>query len=616
MTSLMLSTMLQTLSKIGEQLLEGKGIWARLTTEPKYDPDKKNWVCPILFDCVNEEIRFLKGEMELFKPEESAVEFRYVKATRKGPRQSKFDLTVESDDVENLKDSLFGKKKKDPGCLSTLLSNCPEFKDSDFAERLERIKDDLADKSDVLDTKVIKEILGESLKEVILFTSFYVDENLDEPIPLFKHSEFEEMVKKVFTREDPKEGISSVTGENISDSVQAQFWSRYNIHKIFQTSAYNYAPGFVENNFYQSFQGSDDDFDYLDKASSYVLNNLQTRIAGISHIIVPNFRSRDLEEFDLDETELYLNKSSDLLFDYKALDDDIDRSLPAVNLFWINYIAFESDGNSFKIMNHIKDVNSLYLTKLIETFTKTGLTFKDYIGGNNPFNLRSVFNIIPVRDGNKSKVNTALSIFKEILEQKQILTENLFNHFIELALCHWYGRYTAFKNIRKIDSFDFAIKDAVFKYSALIYTLKQLNLIDMENETTSDVEEQVYSGIDYEQRIETFFAKMEYSEAEKALFYLGRVLSSVAYAQYKKGHESKPVLNKINFNGMDVNATVRLSLDLREKARQYSIHNKTDWNFSEFTERFNEKDWPLSKEQNVFYLMAGYSFGLTKSDNN
>lgn len=56
--------MLQTLAKIGEQLLEGKGIWASLTTEPKYDPEKKNWVCPILFDCVNKEIRVLRGEIK------------------------------------------------------------------------------------------------------------------------------------------------------------------------------------------------------------------------------------------------------------------------------------------------------------------------------------------------------------------------------------------------------------------------------------------------------------------------------------------------------------------------------------------------------------------------
>lgn len=192
--------MLSTVAKIGEQLLEGKGIWARLTTEPKFNSEKKNWVCPILFDCANKEIRILKDYMELFKPEESAIKFRYVKATRKGPSQSKFDLTVESDDVANLKDSLFGKKGKDPGCLSTLLINCPEFENSKFKNRLKRIKIDLSDKQELLNAKNIKDILGDTLKEIILFTTFYVDENLDEPIPLFEHVEFEEMVKKVFTR--------------------------------------------------------------------------------------------------------------------------------------------------------------------------------------------------------------------------------------------------------------------------------------------------------------------------------------------------------------------------------------------------------------------------------
>ena len=100
------------------------------------------------------------------------------------------------------------------------------------------------------------------------------------------------------------------------------------------------------------------------------------------------------------------------------------------------------------------------------------------------------------------------------------------------------------------------------------------------------------------------------------MFYLGRILSSIAYAQYKKGHDSKPVLNKINFNGMDVQSIIRLSLDLSEKARQYNLHLETDGNFARFRENFNEKQWNMSNEQNVFYLMAGYSFGLIKFDNN
>ncbi len=117
------------------------------------------------------------------------------------------------------------------------------------------------------------------------------------------------------------------------------------------------------------------------------------------------------------------------------------------------------------------------------------------------------------------------------------------------------------------------------------------------------------------QRMETFFQKMGYGEQEKAMFFLGRVLSTVAYAQYKKGYEAKPILNKINFNGMDVQAITRLSLDLAEKTVQYSIHQNTEWDFARFRNSFNPTHWTLTSEQNVFYLLAGYSFNLIQTEN-
>ena len=137
----------------------------------------------------------------------------------------------------------------------------------------------------------------------------------------------------------------------------------------------------------------------------------------------------------------------------------------------------------------------------------------------------------------------------------------------------------------------------------------------MENEESVAMEPSESSKTEFQQRIERFFERMNYSESEKAMFYLGRVLSSVAYSQYEKGHKSKPVLNKVNFNGMDAQAIMRLSLELAEKTIQYNIHGKTDWDFKRFRDRFNEKKWPLTNEKAVFYLMAGYSFVLTKSDN-
>ncbi len=124
----------------------------------------------------------------------------------------------------------------------------------------------------------------------------------------------------------------------------------------------------------------------------------------------------------------------------------------------------------------------------------------------------------------------------------------------------------------------------------------------------------------YGQQIESFFDKMGYTETQKALFYLGRVLNQVAYAQKKSNHPTKPVLNKVNYNGMDRDAVLRLNLDLQEKVRQYvSKINLTsvEFNFSKFTQYFNPNDpakW-LSPEENVFYILSGYSFYTATKEN-
>tara|TARA_R110002124_G_scaffold286171_2_gene466218 strand:- start:14044 stop:15879 length:1836 start_codon:yes stop_codon:yes gene_type:complete len=610
--------MLNTLHKIGEQLLEGQGAWARLTTEPKFKPDKKNWVCPILFDCINSEIQFQKKEIELFKKDSSSISNRYIPPAIWGPRGKKCALTVEEKNFKMLEETLFGKKVGDQGSMLESIEDYDEkLIDSSLSQTLKKINSELSELRSALDLKAFKEDISLGNGEaVVLFYAIVKSEDINggKPIPLYELDGYEDFVIGKFgSVEKGEKGINYLTGNSSEEVIEASFSGRYNIHKIFQTTASNYASGFLD--FKKNFQATSQSLSALDKASEYVLNKLQTRIAGINHITIPSLLHKDLDEFDVTETELFLNKTSDLLFNYSSLNTPLEQELSHLDVFWVNYFAFESDGNSFKIINHIKDVNSLFLIKTIEAFASSGIEFKNFIGDKYRFNLQTIYHLIPVKDGQKSKKNVALGLFKSILEQ-QIIDQNLlFDHFISLLLCHWYKRYPAYQNVRESESFDFAVKDIVFKYSALLYALKKLNLIKMENESTAKAEIQEKNQSEFQQRMESFFIKMDYSEYEKSMFYLGRVLSSIAYAQYKKGHESKPVLNKINFTGMDTDSIIRLSLDLAEKARQYNIHRETDWDFARFRENFNGKDWSLTKEQNVFYLMAGYSFGLTKSNN-
>jgi len=626
--------MLDTLRKIGEQLLEDKNVWARYTIEPDYDTEKKNWVCPILFDCTEGKVKVLNKELERFKPDESAINYRYVKATRKGPRQTKFDLTAERDDIKNIRESVLGKKNKQPSLLSLIEKDFEHLEGSLFYEILIEIYESV-DNAEILTKKKIKDLVGDNYKNIALFVSYVKTKSLDEIKPLSHFDEFEEITKGVFFRENPQEGISHLSGDKGDEIVRAQFWSRYNIHKVFQTESVNYASEFEKSNFFKYYQGTNDDFDFLDRASRYVLNNFQTQIAGIPHIIVPNFFSKSLSTFDLEETEIYLNRSSEFLFNLMPYNESIERELSKNDVFWVNYIAFDAGGGkSFKIINHIKDVNNDYLKKTIQAFFKAGIDFGDYIGEKYNFNLKSVYYVIPVREsGKRTILNPALNLFKDVLEQKPIQVETLYKLFIKLIACYKSGhfdksknpKHQAFPNISipkkikdsQIQIFDYGVKN-VFKYLALIKALKNLNLIIME-ENTSNGNLNRMQDLYPNKQVDEFLSLKECTRNQVALFCLGRALNVVGYAQERKNHPSKPILNKVNFKGMDLSDSKDLYGALMEKGVQYQTVTTGKGNIFQvrsnieqwldlYGKYLDEEGWDLSKEEAVFYLLAGYVF--------
>lgn len=120
--------------------------------------------------------------------------------------------------------------------------------------------------------------------------------------------------------------------------------------------------------------------------------------------------------------------------------------------------------------------------------------------------------------------------------------------------------------------------------------------------------------------ISAFFERMGYTDDQRAVFYLGKTLNSVGRAQWEKGHKTKPVLSKVNYNGMDAASLRRLHADLFEKCKQYDILSYNEGNFSKFTDLFkdSEKDkWDkrMKPDESLFYLLSGYSFRTSKETN-
>jgi len=143
---------------------------------------------------------------------------------------------------------------------------------------------------------------------------------------------------------------------------------------------------------------------------------------------------------------------------------------------------------------------------------------------------------------------------------------------------------------------------------AFIEVLKKLNLIDMHEENTLTNEE---LGNKYDQAIHDFFVKMNFSQNQQAMFYLGRMLSTVEFIQKEK---KKTVIEKVNFHGMDIDDILRLRISLVEKAKQYNKIGKVVFADRKFGELFDFNKWQMNPQEAVFFLLTGYSFGISKSE--
>lgn len=395
--------------------------------------------------------------------------------------------------------------------------------------------------------------------------------------------------------------------------------SRFSLNKMFVEETKNYASNFNKNRFRFNYQVSKNNQEKLDYASGFLLNEegLRVRIANIDHVIIPQFP--ETVEIDFELTLEKIKSKADLLFSFNALDHfvkNIEDEVP--DIFWLNFVAYESDGNYFKSTEIIKDVSSFHFQKIIQSFSDVHWqlkeeSFLDWNGimtefgkAGRFFNFNSVYSLIPLRK-EKEKKNKALDLFKSIFENRPVNKQTLFEYFCELMLCHYFERYNSYTNIPKSSS-DYlkkSIRDSVFKYHAFIQVLKKLKLTDMNEENYPASDEKVNK---YDQSIRDFFDKMQLNKHQQAMFYLGRMLNSVEFIQKGK---KKTVIDKVNFNGMDRDDIQRLRISLIEKAKQYGKVGKVVFTDGKFGELFDFNNWSLDPQEAVFFLLTGYSFGIT-----
>jgi CRISPR-associated protein Csh1 len=624
--------MLNTLIAIGNEIAQQQGEWDNLVEIPKFDEKSKdeepitNYVLVATFD-IDQQTIVVGNDFHAFGVESSPIKYRNLNSELWGRNGAPWMVTCSyPKKLPILVKSIFGKPEEDTGkgfFQKTLLKTFPESKETIFYKALEAcytLRNVLVDNEtkgiDVLDSEYIskKMTLPKNHKVVMLTIAIKAEFlGINKPTLLCQLDGFDLYVKKNFSKgidqqTETTESLCYVTGKKSANATLPSFSDREDLNKLFVTTTINYASNFDSKDFTKNYQIDLDIQKALQNGSNYIrgkLNNQRcsVRLANTEHYLIPVFL--DPENVDIKFELDHIQKMSEWVFSTKQLDSTFESlgMETESSLYWINYIAYASDGNSVKVINHIKDISSVWFHNIVRKDHEQSNLISTYFNQKKS-NLSTIYFAIPIRKDHEQK-NDALKLLSQILEQRKVQRAKVFSHFTELILCHYYDRYRSYSNITfKPENFDFAIRDSVIKYHFLLNLLKSLNLTDMEEN-----EKPIPETVESTDKLQQFFIDMGYSTQQQALYWLGRIINKVGTAQYKKGHQQKPVLNKINYNGMDHSKIQRLYVDGFELANQYRIVNEINYYSKMFWQGFpsEEKLWTLSPQEGVFYILSGFS---------
>ena len=636
--------MLDTLLKIGEWQSQGKSPWTRFLERPKLKKEVKSYVIPLIFDLDNNDI-IISGEHLLEYDDKFVEKWKCIKT--QGGNNKAIYATTAGDKINQIYKTFFGKEgtdAKNGELLEAIEKLDVNLLSEEFKSMLSSIfelKDIFWNKFTVENRNGVEELKIKSIEDfleftnnqkIVLITVAVKSQNLfgDKMQYLFEIPEYLAFLEKKFLDEEvatPEKGkpnklkLCYASGVSETDVEGLNLSNRYSLNKMFVEETKNYASNFDKKRFSINYQVSKKNQEKLDFASNYILNEgkLNVKVANVNHVIIPQFQTNS--EVDMEMTLNEIRLQSDLLFGLKALDffvKNIKDEVPSV--FWLNFLAYDSDGNFFKSTELIKDVSSFHFQKIIKAFFDTNIKFSNIKGFDwnaivteygepKSFNFNTAYSLIPLRK-DKEKKNKVLSLFKSILENRKIEKEILFGYYCELILCHYYERYRSYTNIHESsgDYLYFSIRNSTFKYLAFFEVLKKLKIIDMneEDNLTNEV-----PGNKYDQAIHDFFVKMKFNPQQQAMFYLGRMLNAVEFIQREK---KKTVIEKVNFHGMDIDDIQRLRISLIEKAKQYNKIGKVVFTDRKFGELFDFNNWKMNSQEAVFFLLTGYSFGISTNE--
>ena len=415
-----------------------------------------------------------------------------------------------------------------------------------------------------------------------------------------------------------KTGICGVCGfekQVTSDTTKLKF-KYYIIDKI------NFAHGF-DKEFATNLNLCSSCYKQILAAETLVTKYLAARIGygnnGLSIFIIPHFLFGDnLTFMDLNKWLERIKFSFETMSSFKdtlgQFEDELEtlkeRKAPHDNYF-MNLLFYQQSQQELKVLNLIQDVPPSRMTLITEAISKVDDLGSALLGDFRKWNWALDFNKIfylfpPKLKGRKTvEYRQLLYIFDCIFTGKPLDYKLLIEEFIELIQIYRYDRFERY-GIPKPQEVEIQFIRAVLLANLFLIFARELKILPNKGGKQMDL-----SNWELDEEIITYIREVGFGECETGLFLLGYLLGEAANAQYKDGKESKPILDKLNYQGMDLIRVQRLSLEIFEKLKQYKKLSKPLEIINSCAIHIISKystNWPLSHLENVFYIVSGYAY--------
>lgn len=370
--------------------------------------------------------------------------------------------------------------------------------------------------------------------------------------------------------------------------------------KYYITDKISFASDINKKNFYRSFGLCKSCYKKLQSGEVYVKDFLKTNISIFDVYIIPHFIFQShLDKTQLDDCSEKIRKKIKRLNNFTEImsfRDELYNANIDDDPYLIDFVFFEASNQATKIKKVIKDLEPSVFDEMQKGLSDVNKQYQGYYGKFG-FDLQCFFHLIPSIKGKGGKYSARLKQLIEwysaIFSGRSINEKSIVENSIARA------RQFIVKNE------EFEMINTIIKTNMAISFLMIIGCVKKNTEKGGD-----FMTIELKPEIRNFIERAGYDDEKTGLFLLGTLISEIAYAQYKR-NEKKPILNKLNYWGMDRTKIISLSNEIFNKLKQEKILPYNERLYGECMKLIGQSSLTMPKKEMLFLILTGYSISTT-----